>query len=236
LASLIDSARSPLGRRVSEDGPLEKERPLETSRRKETRLYSIAALQKERGLDGRFDVGGVSYRFGYIPARAEVVNGKLNLVGEFSVVDPRGQKRGRKDVRLVLRATQGGLGNLPTLRIDLPASAQAAARRHNQTSPTSPATAGAGDRPLPYTESTGQLSFVGVMYLSFEPLSGAEFGVPADMSRVQLNARLLPADGTEETLQYLYSQITDSLYSGSPDLASANVFVKDLNQVLSRQS
>jgi len=159
------------------------------------------------------------------------VSGKLNLLGDLSVVDQQKKKQVRKNTRLVLQSTQGGLGGVPTPRVSLPASAQAAAARRNQTS-----TSSAGDRPLPVTDSTGLTSFVGVMYLRFEPLAGPQLGVPADLSHLQFNARLYTANGTEETLHYLYSQITDALYGASPDPASANVFVKDLNQVLSRES
>jgi hypothetical protein len=196
-------------------------------RAKEPRIHSIAALQKERGFAGRFAVGGAAYSFEYSPARAEVTSGKLNLLGDLSVTDPQKRRQVRKNVRLVLQSTQGGLGAVPTPRIALPASAEILAARRNQSAPT-----GAGDRPVQVTDSTGPLSFVGVMYLRFEPLAGPPLGVPADLSHLQLNARLYPANGIEESLQYLYSHIVDSLYGGSPDPASANAFVKDLNHVL----
>lgn len=206
-------------------------RTSEAKRAKEPKIHSIAGLQKERGFAGRFEIGGAGYGFEYLPAKAEVVSGRLNLLGELSIVDPQRRRQARKNVRLVLQSTQGGLGGLPTPRMDLPASSDIAAARRNQTGST-----GGGDRPLPVTESTGPLSFVGVMYLRFEPLVGPQLGVPADLSHLQLNARLYPANGVEETLQYLYSHITDSLYGKSPDAASATAFVKDLNQVLSRES
>jgi len=206
-------------------------RPAESLRGKEPRVHSIAALQRDRGFAGRFDISGAAYSFEYTPAKAEIVGGKLNLLGDLSMVGPQKKQQVQKNARLVLESTQGGLGNAPTPRIDLPASAQAAAARRNQTT-----AAGAADRPLPVTESTGPLSFVGAMYLRFEPLFGAQLGVPADMRRVQLNARLYPANGTEETLQYLYSNITDALHGSAPDTAAAGIFVRDLNQVLSRAS
>ena len=203
----------------------------EAMRGKAPAIHSIAALQKERGFAGRFEVSGAAYEFEYVPSRVEVVSEKLNLLGDLSVVGPQRKKQVRKNVRLVLQSTQGGLGGSPTPRIAVPASAEAVAARLKQLG-----TSAASDRPLPVTDSTGPLGFVGVMYLKFEPLAGAQLGVPADLSRVQLNARLYPANGTEETLQYLYSHITDALYGASPDSVSANVFVKDLNQVLSRES
>ena len=200
----------------------------ETKRGKEPAIHSIAALQRDRGFAGRFEVSGGAYEFEYIPAKAEVVNGKLNLLGDLSVTGPQKKKQVRKTVRLALQSTQGGLGGSPTLRMTLPASAEAAAARMKELGMSA-----AGDRPLPVTDSTGALGFVGVMYLRFEPLVGAQLGVPADLSRLQLNARLFPANGTEETLQYLYSHIVDTLCGPSTDAAAANVFVKDLNQVLS---
>jgi len=203
----------------------------ETRRGRNKLIHSIAGLQKDRGFTGRFEIAGAGYNFEYMPVKAEVVSGKLNLLGDLSVVDPQKKKQVRKNTRLVLQSTQGGLGGVPAPRVSLPASAEAAAARRNQTG-----TSSAGERPLPVTDNTGQLAFVGVMYLSFEPLAGPQLGVPADLSHLQLNARLYPANGTEETLQYLYSQVTDALHGPSPDSASANVFVKDLNQVLSRES
>lgn len=202
----------------------------QSERGKEVRLHSIAALQKDLGFSGRFEIGGAGYTFDYLPAKGEVVSGKLNLVGDLSVIDPQKKKQVRKNVRLVLQSTQGGLGNRPTSRVELPASAEAASRLAQLESSV------AGARPVSVTDGTGMLSFVGVMYLRFEPLSGQQLGVPADLSRLQLNARLYPANGTEETLQYLYSQITQSLHGASPDAGSASVFVKDLNRVLSRES
>lgn len=203
----------------------------EAKRGKEPAIHSIAALQRDRDFAGRFEVSGAGYEFEYIPAKAEVVNGKLNLLGDLSVTGPQKKKQVRKNVRLALQSTQGGLGGSPTSRMALPASAEAAAARQKQLG----ASAGS-DRPLPVTDSTGALGFVGVMYLRFEPLAGAQLGVPADLSRVQLNTRLYPANGTEETLQYLYSHITDALHGPSPDAAAANIFVKDLNSILSRES
>jgi hypothetical protein len=193
----------------------------------EPRIHSIAALQKERGFAGRFELAGAAYSFEYVPARAEVVSGKMNLLGELSVTDPQKKRQTRKSVRLVLQSTQGGLGAVPTPRMQLPASAEILAARRNQSAST-----GSSDRPLPVTDSTGPLAFVGAMYLRFEPLAGPQLGVPADLSHLQLNARLYPANGMEESLQYLYSHIVDSLSGSSPDIASANAFVKDLNHVL----
>jgi hypothetical protein len=203
----------------------------EAKRGKEPVIHSIAALQRDRRFAGRFEASGAVYEFEYIPAKAEVVNGKLNLLGDLSVVGPQKKKQVRKNVRLALQSTQGGLGGSPTPRMAVPASTEAAATRLKQLGTSVPS-----DRPLLVTDSTGPLGFVGVMYLRFEPLAGAQLGVPADLSRLQLNARLYAANGTEETLQYLYSHITDALYGPSPDPAAANIFVKDLNSVLSRES
>jgi len=217
--------------RDSRKNPAKSSAARQPTRGRTPRIFSIAGLQKNRGFVGRFQVASASYAFEYVPARAEVVSGKLNLLGDLSVVDPQMKKQNRKDVRLVLQSTQGGLGGAPTPRVPLPASAEVAAARRNQAGSSA-----AGDRSLPVTDSTGPLSFVGVMYLRFEPLVGSQLGVAADLSQMQLNARLYPANGTEETLQYLYSQITDALYGPKPDHTSANVLVKDLNQVLSSGS
>jgi len=50
------------------------------------------------------------------------------------------------------------------------------------------------------------------MYVHFEPLGGSAFGVAADLSRVQLNARLAPLNDSERALQGAYSWIIAALY------------------------
>jgi hypothetical protein len=178
-----------------------------------TRVDSIAALSRGRRFDGSFGVADKNYDFSYVPAKASVVGRRLQLVGRLTVKEPRGQTHTRDRVHLTLVGTQGGIGTAPT-------------RPGN---PTSSATASSD---LPDVESTGATSFTGVMYLHFEPLIGSALGVPADMSRVQLNARFAPVDDTERTLQVIYSSIVYALAGKQPNASDAAI--AELNSVLAQ--
>src|SRR5712691_2159786 len=145
-------------------------------------LHSIAAMMRERSFSGRFDVAGVSYGFTYSPAKAAVTGGKLQLTGALRVIDerpnPRISPHDLRDVRATLLAAQGGIGIAP-LRKQLPSDVSTA---HTD---------------LPVVESTGPLSFCGVLYFKLTPLDGRTLGVPADMRQLQLNVRLAPVNDAE---------------------------------------
>ena len=179
-------------------------------------LHSIAAMMRERRFAGRFDVAGVSYSFTYSPGKAAVVRGKLQLSGSFSVVDRRPNVRtSRHDmpVQATLVAAQGGIGTAPP-RKNLPAEISTA-------------------RPdLPVVESTGSLSFCGVLYFTLAPLDARTLGVPADMRQLQLNVRLAPVNDAERGLQGAFSSIVDALYGEQVDGNVAEVAVGELNKLL----
>jgi hypothetical protein len=180
-------------------------------------LHSIAAIMRERSFAGRFDVAGVSYRFTYSPAKAAVADGKLQLTGGLSVVGERPNvrvsPRELRDVRATLVAAQGGIGTAPP-RKRLPAD-------------ISPA------RPdLPVVESTGSLSFCGVLYFKLMPLDGRDLGVPADMRQLQLNVRLAPVNDAERGLQGALSSIVDALYGKQVNGDAAEGAVSELNKLL----
>jgi hypothetical protein len=156
----------------------------------------------------------VNYEVSYAPAKVSVAGGRLQLEGRLTVKDSRGQSRVRDRVRGTLVGTQGGIGTPPS-------------RPGN---PTSSATASSD---LPDVESTGTSSFCGVMYIRFEPLAGRMLGVAADMSRVQLNARLAPVDDLERMLQAIYSTIVNSLHGNQPDTPATQSAIAELNKVLS---
>lgn len=179
------------------------------------RLHSIAALARGRRFNGSFSIGGMDYDFSYAPARVSVVGRRLQFQGRLAVKDSRGQTRSRDHVRAMLVGTQGGIGTAPT-------------RPGN---PTSSATASSD---LPDVESTGVTSFCGVMYIHFEPLTGKSLAVPADMSRVQLNARFAPVDDEERALQAVYSAIVNALSGKQPDATVAASAIGELNQILAR--
>ena len=181
--------------------------------RREARLHSIPALARGRHFNGSFSVGGMDYEFSYAPARCSVVGRRLQFQGRLTVKDSRGQTHSRDQVKATLVGTQGGIGTAPT-------------RPGN---PTSSATASSD---LPDIESTGSTSFCGVMYIHFEPLTGKVLGVPADMSRVQLNARFAPLDDEERAFQAVYSAIVRALYSKPSDATAAAAAVSELNAKL----
>lgn len=182
---------------------------------REARLHSIPALARGRRFDGSFSVAGMNYEFSYAPARVSVVGRRLQFQGRLTVKDSRGQTRTRDQVRATLVGTQGGIGAAP-------------ARPGNQ---ASGATASSD---LPDVESTGATSFCGVMYVHFERLDGKLLAVPADMSRVQLNARFAPLDDAERAIQGVYSSIVNALYGKQPDATAAASAVSELNAILTR--
>ena len=179
-------------------------------------LHSIAAMLRERSFAGRFDVAGVSYSFFYSPAKAAVADGKLRLSGSFSVVDRRPNLRAfRHDVpvQATLVAAQGGIGTAPP-RKNLPAEISTARAD------------------LPVVESTGSLSFCGVLYFKLAPLDARTLGVPADMRQLQLNVRLAPVNDAERGLQAVFSSIVDALYGKQVDGDAAEIAVSELNKLL----
>jgi hypothetical protein len=177
----------------------------------ESRVHAIAAMSRGKGFKGSFEVGGSSYAFTYAPARASIVDRRLQLQGRLAVKGARGQTRARDQVRATLIATQGGIGAAPTR-------------------PGNPAS-GAPASNLPDVESTGVSSFTGVLYLQLEPLSGSALGVAADLGRVQLNVRFAPVDDRERALQAAYSSVVDSLHGKSDARATANS-IDELNKLL----
>ena len=178
-----------------------------------TRVHSVPAMLQGRQFRGSFEIGGSSYELVYAPASASVVGRRLQLQGRLTVKDSRGEIRTRERVRATLVGTQGGIGTAPPRRSE----------------PTSVVTA--TPQP-PEVESTGATSFCGVMYIHFEPLGGSALGVAADLSRVQLNARLAPVNDSERALQGAYSWIIAALYGQKADASAAAAEIIELNKLL----
>jgi hypothetical protein len=86
---------------------------------------------------------------------------------------------------------------------------------------------------LPVVESTGALSFCGVLYFKLSPLDGRALGIPADISRLQLNVRLAPVNETERNLQGVYSSIVDAFLVKQVDIRIASEQISHLNKLLS---
>ena len=186
------------------------------------RLYSVAALLKERSFAGNFETGGSHFEFTYVPLKASTAGRKLILQGPLTVTDSRGNKRVRDRVQALLAATQGGVGGIA------PPRPQLSPRVGMTTEPPRSSSSSPSQ-----TESTGPLSFTGAMYFQFEPLDGRALGVKSDLSRVQLNVRLAPVDSTARSLQGVYSAIVDALYGEKADDDAAKAYVGELNRILS---
>jgi len=206
------------------------------------RLYSIHGLPEGRVFTGRFEAPGGSYIWEFTPASAELVGGKLQLTGRLRVRSPRGAERVAEGVRATLASTQGAVGTSPARRelirsttqtgnISTPTQKQEQAKAPETTEePQDP------DKPFPsrpfVTEVTGPLAFVGVMYFHFQPLDGRALGVPLDLSRVQLNARLAPVDDTARDLLWLYSDLVAAAYAEKPDSRAAAESPSAINRLL----
>lgn len=187
------------------------------------RLYSIAGLLDGRVFRGSFDAAGASYQFVYAPVRAVVESGKFHLDGRLSVKDSTGRESARASVRARLAGTQGGIGTAPVraqiLVGGVTTSTASTSNQQQQTAGERPRSeptkidppATSSTRALPETDSTGPLSFCGVIYFHLDPIDGASLGVAADLSRVQLNARLAPADDRGRALHSLYSSLVEAL-------------------------
>jgi len=190
------------------------EREKQGSATKQKTLHSIAGMQRGRRFDGSFELGNVKYSFSYSPKRAALNANKLQLVGTFSVSGP-GERSAQNinDVKATLIAIQGGIGT-PPQREKMPSDIST---RHPD---------------LPIVESTGSISFSGVLYFKLSSLDGRALGVSTDMSQVQLNVRLAPVSDTERDLQAAFSSIADSLYGGQIDSKWAESAVNDLNKLL----
>src|SRR5215475_2446974 len=181
---------------------------------KQKTLHSIAAIQRARKFEGSFEVGNVKYNFSYSPKRAALYANKLQLVGTFNVSGP-GERSSRNvnDVKATLLAIQGGIGT-PPQREKMPSDIST---RHPD---------------LPIVESTGSISFSGVLFFKLSSIDGRALGVSTDMSKVQLNVRLAPVSDTERALQAAFSSIADSLYGKQIDSKWAESALSDLNKHL----
>jgi hypothetical protein len=80
-------------------------------------------------------------------------------------------------------------------------------------------------------ESTGTLSFAGVLYFSLSSLDGPNLGVPLDLSKVQLNLRLAPTDDLARDLQNIFSNVTEALYEDPIDERAATEQIQELNRI-----
>ena len=213
------------------------------------KIHSVAASLKAGHFAGGFEAAGSTYKFSYAPASASLVDQKLELRGRLTVTNARGRSSSREGVRAVLIGTQGGIGTAPARRQVMSGGIQTgtlatsgqqqaaadtreAARPDPSKDPRQGATADAQTPALPEVDSTGPFSFCGVMYFQFEPLDGRALGVAADLTRVQLNARLAPGDDVGRERHAVYSSLVAALSGEGRDSRAAEASLEELNRSL----
>jgi hypothetical protein len=204
------------------------------------KIHSVHALLKGRQFAGSFDVFDSNYELVYEPSRAEVAGGKLEMRGRLTVIDSKGRARASEQVLATLEGTQGGLGASPVRRQILAAGAQTGTvatpeqkqQLAGETNQKPDQQAKTPSSRLPVTESTGPESFCGVMYFRLGPLDAGALGVTADISRLQLNARLSPVDDAARELQDLYTSIVEALYGRQVNERLASAAINEINKLL----
>ncbi|MEY2396253.1 MAG: hypothetical protein QOF94_2598 [Acidobacteriaceae bacterium] len=209
------------------------------------KLHSIHGLLRGRVVDGEFEVRGQHYSFSFVPAAAALADGGLVLTGRMAVRSPGLNTRFIDGVEARLVAIQGGVGVTPARRQLLtgaPQTSQTSTSDQKMEQEKGPETdLQPGLHPFetprldelgrPVVESTGPLSFVGVLYFTLSPLDGPALGVGLDLSKVQLNLRLAPTDDLARDLQTIFSRVTDALHKDAIDESAAREQVEELNRV-----
>jgi hypothetical protein len=181
------------------------------------KLHSVHVLPQGREFTGKIEVGRRNYQFTFTPKTAASVDGKLVLTGRVRVKTPAGRQNAADGVTATLLATQGSITAPPPMPRDSAPSLK----------PPQPALSEA-----PVTDWTGHLGSVAVMYLKLSPLNGRGLGVPADLSSVQLNARMFPTSEIERDLHWLYSALVEAMGGESRDERRAAAYLGEINRVL----
>jgi len=220
---------------------------LQLSRAKGTqrKLHSIHGLLRGRVVDGQFEARSQPYRFTFVPATAALADSKLVLTGRMTVESPQPGMRFVDSVEARLVAVQGGVGVSPVRRQLLTGTAQTSQtatsgqKMEQEKGPETDLQPGlhAFESPRldelgrPVVESTGPLSFVGVLYFNLSPLDGSTLGVPLDLSKVQLNLRLATTDDLARDLQNIFSDLAAALYETPANEPAASAQVQQLNRI-----
>jgi len=182
------------------------------------KIHSIHVLPNGVGFEGKIDAGGSSYHFAFTPKAAASLNGKLVLTGVVKARLGGGRQRMANDVTATLLATQGSITGAPSMPRQFSESLR----------PPAPVPSGS----LPLTDSTGHLGSVAVMYLRLSPLDGRALGVPADLSAVQLNARLYAMSEVERDLHWLYSALVEATQGEHKNERLAADYLDAINRIL----
>ncbi|MBO0797240.1 MAG: hypothetical protein J2P31_00300 [Blastocatellia bacterium] len=178
------------------------------------KLHSIHALSAGREFTGEIEASSAKYHFSFSPKSATIVDRKLVLAGSVTLKSTKGAKHTIDKVKATLLATQGSIYSAPRT----PRSLKNLQPAHNLTPP--------------YTDATGDLSSVGVIYFKLSGLHGKETGLPLDLSETQLNARLYATSEVERDLHWLYSSLVRATLGEKPDEEKASVYLTEINRIL----
>jgi hypothetical protein len=182
------------------------------------KIHSIHVLPNGAGFAGKIEAGGSSCHFAFTPKTAASVNGKLVLTGVVMAQSSGGRRRVTNDVTATLLATQGSITGPPPMPRQFSESLK----------PPLPVPS----ESLPLTDSTGHLGSVAAMYLRLSPLDGRALGVPADLSAVQLNARLYATSEIERNLHWLYSALVEATQGEHKNERLAAEYLDTINHIL----
>lgn len=180
------------------------------------KLHSVHSLLIGHEFRGEIEVGKSRHSFSFSPSLAALAGGKLELAGRFTVKSPTGQVHKSENVKATLLATQGGLTTAPQAPRGIEATLLGKV-------PT---------EQLPVTDATAERGYVGVMYFRLSPLNSRMLGLPFDLSAVQLNGRLNPADDVAGALQFWYSVAVRAIYGQELEESLAAKSLAEINQLL----
>jgi hypothetical protein len=184
------------------------------------KIHSIHVLPNGAGFVGRIEAG-LSHQFAFMPKAASVANGRLVLTGAVNVKSPGGRRHMAGEVTATLLATQGSITGPPPMPRQFSESLK----------PPLPAPASA-DGSLPLTDWTGYSGSIAVMYFKLSPLDGHALGVPADLSAVQLNARLYATSEIERDLHWLYSALLEATQGEHKNEQLTMDYINAINRIL----
>jgi hypothetical protein len=201
------------------EAPFERTLKMLTQKRKAVnKIHSIHVLPNGAGFAGEIKAGGSSYHFDFTPKTAASLNGELVLTGVVKAQSSGGRQLVANDVTATLLATQGSITGPPpmprkfseSLKPPLPVPIES----------------------LPLTDSTGHTGSVAAMYFRLSPLDGRALGVPADLSAVQLNARLYATSEIERDLHWLYSALVEATQGEYKNERLAADYLDAINKLL----
>jgi hypothetical protein len=182
------------------------------------KIHSIHVLPNGAGFAGRIEAGRSGYQFAFTPKTAAATEGRLVLTGDVKVKGRGGRERTAGEVTATLLATQGSI----TAPSPMPG------RFSESLKPPLPAP----DASLPLTDWTGHTGSIAVMYLKLSPLDGRALGVPADLSAVQLNARLYATSEIERDLHWLYSALLEATQGEHGNERLTTDYINAINRIL----